>query len=62
MCPGELEMHIHLAYLVQAGSGYVRSIRYQNVRMEDVANPIIIDQFYCDSPKSCDQNQVDLQS
>lgn len=42
----------------QAGSGYVRSIRYQNVRMEDVANPIIIDQFYCDSPKSCDQNQT----
>lgn len=25
--------------------------------MEDVANPIIIDQFYCDSPKAC-ENQV----
>lgn len=25
--------------------------------MEDVSNPIIIDQFYCDSQKPC-QNQV----
>ncbi|KAH6785682.1 hypothetical protein C2S51_038137 [Perilla frutescens var. frutescens] len=41
----------------QGGSGYVRAVRYQDVRMEDVANPIIIDQFYCDSPKSC-QNQT----
>ncbi|KAI3817541.1 hypothetical protein L1987_11336 [Smallanthus sonchifolius] len=41
----------------QGGSGYVRGVRYQNVKMEDVANPIIIDQFYCDSPKSC-QNQT----
>ncbi|KAK4483891.1 hypothetical protein RD792_011100 [Penstemon davidsonii] len=41
----------------QGGSGHVRSIRYQNVRMENVSNPIIIDQFYCDSPKSC-QNQT----
>lgn len=35
----------------------MRAVRYQNVRMQDVFNPIIIDQFYCDSPKSC-QNQV----
>ncbi|KAG8389652.1 hypothetical protein BUALT_Bualt01G0001200 [Buddleja alternifolia] len=41
----------------QGGSGYVRSIRYQDVRMDDVSNPIIIDQFYCDSPTSC-QNQT----
>ncbi|GAA0164076.1 hypothetical protein LIER_19795 [Lithospermum erythrorhizon] len=41
----------------QGGSGYVRGVRYQNVRMEDVSNPILIDQFYCDSPKSC-QNQT----
>ncbi|GFP81437.1 probable polygalacturonase at1g80170, partial [Phtheirospermum japonicum] len=41
----------------QGGNGYVRAVRYQNVRMDEVANPIIIDQFYCDSPKSC-QNQV----
>ncbi|KAK4433606.1 putative polygalacturonase [Sesamum alatum] len=41
----------------QGGSGYVRAVRYQDVRMDDVSNPIIIDQFYCDSPKSC-QNQT----
>ncbi|XP_043706687.1 probable polygalacturonase At1g80170 [Telopea speciosissima] len=41
----------------QGGSGYVRSVRFENVQMEDVANPIIIDQFYCDSPKTC-QNQT----
>ncbi|KAG6655013.1 probable polygalacturonase At1g80170 isoform X2 [Carya illinoinensis] len=41
----------------QGGSGYVRGVRFQNVRMEDVSNPIIIDQFYCDSPTAC-QNQT----
>ncbi|XP_047975050.1 probable polygalacturonase At1g80170 [Salvia hispanica] len=38
----------------QGGSGYVRAVRYQNVRMENVSNPIIIDQFYCDSPSKCE--------
>ncbi|GMH01594.1 hypothetical protein Nepgr_003433 [Nepenthes gracilis] len=37
----------------QGGSGYVRAVRFDNVRMEDVANPIIIDQFYCDSSFIC---------
>ncbi|KAJ4711084.1 Pectin lyase-like superfamily protein [Melia azedarach] len=37
----------------QGGSGYVCGVRFENVRMEDVANPIIIDQFYCDSPTAC---------
>lgn len=41
----------------QGGSGYVRLVRFQNVRMENVSNPIIIDQFYCDSPSAC-QNQT----
>ncbi|XP_058193135.1 probable polygalacturonase At1g80170 isoform X3 [Rhododendron vialii] len=41
----------------QGGSGYVHSVRYQNVRMENVSYPIIIDQFYCDSPTTC-QNQT----
>ncbi|WCJ38465.1 Pectin lyase-like superfamily protein [Euphorbia peplus] len=41
----------------QGGNGYVRGIRFENIRMDDVANPIIIDQFYCDSPKEC-QNQT----
>ncbi|KAL5537538.1 hypothetical protein UlMin_044753 [Ulmus minor] len=41
----------------QGGFGYVKGVRFQNVKMEDVANPIIIDQFYCDSPKTC-ENQT----
>ncbi|KAL6492787.1 hypothetical protein OROGR_032546 [Orobanche gracilis] len=41
----------------QGGTGHVKGVRYQNVRMDDVSNPIIIDQFYCDSPKTC-QNQT----
>ncbi|KAF2286688.1 hypothetical protein GH714_023611 [Hevea brasiliensis] len=41
----------------QGGNGYVHGIRFENVKVEDVANPIIIDQFYCDSPKAC-KNQT----
>lgn len=41
----------------QGGFGYVCGVLFKNVRMEDVANPVIIDQFYCDSPKTC-QNQT----
>ncbi|KAL1365551.1 hypothetical protein HN51_013576 [Arachis hypogaea] len=41
----------------QGGSGYVRGVRFQNVKMENASNPIIIDQFYCDSPTTC-QNQT----
>ncbi|KAM1722783.1 hypothetical protein ACFX11_021448 [Malus domestica] len=37
----------------QGGAGYVRGVCFQNVKMENVSNPIIIDQFYCDSPKTC---------
>ncbi|XP_031500612.1 probable polygalacturonase At1g80170 [Nymphaea colorata] len=37
----------------QGGSGYLRGVRFQNVRMNNVSNPIIIDQFYCDSPTPC---------
>ncbi|KAF9677971.1 hypothetical protein SADUNF_Sadunf08G0163400 [Salix dunnii] len=37
----------------QGGHGYVRGVRFENVAMDNVANPIIIDQFYCDSPKTC---------
>ena len=46
-------------YMLQGGNGYVRGVRFENVRMDNVDNPIIIDQFYCDSPKSC-QNQVQI--
>lgn len=37
----------------QGGSGFAQGIRYQNVYMRNVSNPIIIDQYYCDSPTPC---------
>jgi polygalacturonase len=47
----------HCFSFEQGGSGYVQGIRFTNVEMQDVANPILIDQFYCDSPTTC-QNQT----
>ncbi|KAJ1283460.1 hypothetical protein BS78_03G129900 [Paspalum vaginatum] len=37
----------------QGGSGSVSAVSFENVRMDAVRNPIIIDQYYCLS-KSCD--------
>ncbi|GJM96996.1 hypothetical protein PR202_ga13886 [Eleusine coracana subsp. coracana] len=37
----------------QGGSGYARDITFQNMVMDNVQNPIIIDQNYCDKATSC---------
>eukprot|EP00253_Pinus_taeda_P028839 PITA_28839 len=37
----------------QGGSGYAQGIVFQHVSMNNVSNPIIIDQYYCDSPTPC---------
>ncbi|KAL4312289.1 hypothetical protein GQ457_01G052280 [Hibiscus cannabinus] len=37
----------------QGGSGYARNIKFQNIVMNNVSNPIIIDQNYCDQQKPC---------
>ncbi|KAJ7558224.1 hypothetical protein O6H91_04G029300 [Diphasiastrum complanatum] len=37
----------------QGGKGAVSNIRFENVLMIDVANPILIDQYYCDSTTPC---------
>lgn len=37
----------------QGGGGFVSKISFQNVLMENVSNPIIIDQYYCDSSHPC---------
>ncbi|EEF44767.1 Polygalacturonase precursor, putative [Ricinus communis] len=37
----------------QGGSGNATEIKFQNVFMKNVSNPIIIDQYYCDSQIPC---------
>ncbi|CAH9092003.1 unnamed protein product [Cuscuta europaea] len=35
----------------QGGKGSARNIKFENVEMQNVTNPIIIDQYYCDKPR-----------
>lgn len=42
----------------QGGTGSAISFRFQNVQMNNVSYPIIIDQRYCDSPSSCPVNET----
>lgn len=37
----------------QGGSGFASNIAFRNVLMDNVSNPIIIDQYYCDSQLPC---------
>ncbi|XP_068638593.1 polygalacturonase-like [Aristolochia californica] len=37
----------------QGGSGNAKNIQFLNIAMNNVSNPIIIDQNYCDSKKPC---------
>ncbi|KAK0595723.1 hypothetical protein LWI29_009354 [Acer saccharum] len=41
----------------QGGSGFATNIMFQNISMDNVSNPIIIDQYYCDSLVPC-ENQT----
>ncbi|CAL0332360.1 unnamed protein product [Lupinus luteus] len=59
------DIHVNGAYLYntdngvriktwQGGQGFASKITFQNIVMENVSNPIIIDQYYCDSKHPCD--------
>ncbi|GJM96999.1 hypothetical protein PR202_ga13889 [Eleusine coracana subsp. coracana] len=41
----------------QGGSGYAKDIKFQNMIMYKVKNPIIIDQYYCDSARPCKEQE-----
>ncbi|KAL8262391.1 hypothetical protein R6Q59_023740 [Mikania micrantha] len=45
----------------QGGSGYARNIKFQNIVMHNVTNPIIVDQNYCDSKEECQQQYSAVQ-
>ncbi|XP_057441408.1 polygalacturonase-like [Lotus japonicus] len=39
----------------QGGSGYAKNIKFLNIKMQNVTNPIIIDQNYCDQAEPCQE-------
>ncbi|KAF4356715.1 hypothetical protein F8388_010937 [Cannabis sativa] len=43
------------------GSGTATNITFENIEMENVANPIIIDQNYCDQHKPCKEQKSAVQ-
>ncbi|KAL2329296.1 hypothetical protein Fmac_022723 [Flemingia macrophylla] len=45
----------------QGGSGYARNIKFLNIAMQNVTNPIIIDQYYCDQAESCQEQYSGVQ-
>ncbi|KAL2479989.1 Polygalacturonase ADPG1 [Abeliophyllum distichum] len=45
----------------QGGSGSASNIKFQNVEMQNVKNPIIIDQSYCDQTKPCKEQSSAVQ-
>ncbi|XP_019414739.1 PREDICTED: polygalacturonase-like [Lupinus angustifolius] len=45
----------------QGGSGSASNIKFQNIEMDNVTNPIIIDQSYCDQKEPCKEQQSAVQ-
>ncbi|KAL5056605.1 hypothetical protein RYX36_037287 [Vicia faba] len=45
----------------QGGSGYARNIKFMDIEMQNVTNPIIIDQSYCDQTKPCKEQNKGVQ-
>lgn len=45
---------------MQGGSGYAKNIKFQNIIMHNVTNPIIVDQNYCDRKEACPEQVTTL--
>ncbi|KAG5080571.1 hypothetical protein JHK86_004636 [Glycine max] len=45
----------------QGGSGSASNIQFQNIQMDNVTNPIIIDQNYCDQETPCEEQKSAVQ-
>ncbi|CAI9779455.1 unnamed protein product [Fraxinus pennsylvanica] len=45
----------------QGGSGSVSNIKFKNVEMQNVKNPIIVDQNYCDQAEACIEQSSTVQ-
>ncbi|KAJ6408234.1 hypothetical protein OIU84_011530 [Salix udensis] len=45
----------------QGGSGSARNIKFLNIEMDNVTNPIIIDQNYCDQDEPCEEQRSAVQ-
>ncbi|KAF7824568.1 polygalacturonase [Senna tora] len=45
----------------QGGSGYATNIKFLNIAMRNVTNPIIIDQNYCDQEEPCKEQESAVQ-
>ena len=44
-------------WLKQGGSGFAKNIKFMNIQMRNVSNPIIIDQNYCDQQEPCQEQE-----
>ncbi|XP_051131226.1 polygalacturonase ADPG1-like [Andrographis paniculata] len=45
----------------QVGRGYVRNIKFENLTVDSVKNPIIIDQNYCEVRDGCKEQETGVQ-
>lgn len=62
MCLLSFEYKVHTktskVIYMQGGSGSASNIRFQNIEMHNVTNPILIDQYYCDRKKPCKEQVI----
>ncbi|KAE9621499.1 putative polygalacturonase [Lupinus albus] len=58
---GFIMLYIFLSIFIQGGYGYAKNIKFLNIVMRNVTNPIIIDQNYCDQKEPCQEQDSAVQ-